>query len=170
VPEWKWKLHYSLSPQKRELEPLATQAKDFITFITETDQFDRAGGAVAQSTVRNIMESLYLFLGFLEHHLGISTPSILNFMDPEQYIQFISFSVAKGRTITSIQNLVGHTRKILSWLSTTNPHLGPRIVDICFWLDNVKRQLTKSIPKKKRDMWGSWKPRGNGFQPRIWWS
>lgn len=159
-------MHYSLSAHKREVEPLRSQAQEFISWISESDQFDRGtAGSVADSTVKNIMETVYLFLGYLEHHKGITTPiSMLNFLNPEEYIEFISFSVAKGRTITSITNLIGHTKKVFTWLSNSNPQLVPQIKKHNLWLDNVRGQLKKSIPRKKRDI-GELEDAGKWIEP-----
>ena len=115
--------------------------------------------------MQNIMESTYLYLGFLELHMGITTPiSLLNFLNPEEYIAFISFSVAKGRTIQSISNIIGHAKKVFTWLSNSNPQLVPQITKHCHWLDNVRRQLQKSIPRKKRDV-GELEEAGKWIEP-----
>lgn len=120
-------MNYSLSGLKRELEPLRSDVEEFISWISESARFDRTAGAVSDSTVNNIMQSIYLFLGFLEHHKGIKTPiTLLNHLDPEEYIDFISFSVAKGRTITSITNLIGHAKKLCTFLDHSSTHLAPR--------------------------------------------
>ncbi len=152
MPESRWRLHYSLSASKRELEPLRGQIAELTRWITETYQFDRPTGAVADATLGNILETLYLFLGFLEHHLGICSPSLLNLLKAEEYIQFISFSVAKGRTIGSLTNIISHTKKALTWLSNSSPQLATRIRALNFWLDTVRKQMVQAIPKKKRDV------------------
>jgi hypothetical protein len=152
VPESRWRLHYSLTASKRVLEPLRGQIAELTTWITEKYQFDRPTGAVADATLGNILETLYLFMGFLEHHLGISSPSLLNLLQADQYIQFISFSVAKGRTIGSLTNIISHTKKAYTWLSSSSPELASQIRALNLWVDTVRKQLVQAIPKKKRDV------------------
>lgn len=152
VPKERWQQHYSLSAAKRELQPLHAQILEFTSWITDAQRFDRPTGGVAKATATNILDSLYLFLGYLENHMGISTPSLLNLLNPEEFISFISFQVAKGRSVGSITGIIGHAKKTLGWLGRVNHHLQPRINEIFPWLDSVRRQLSMSLPHTRRDI------------------
>lgn len=152
VPEERWSSPYSLSGRKRELSPLKEEMEAFTMYSTNEQQFNRPGGSVADSTMEGIQTTLYLYLGFLEHYSGVVAPSFEDLLDAEGYVQFMSFMVAKGRTIDSLKAIICHTRKALIWLGKEKPELLVRVTVILEWIDTVKTQLVLTIPKKKKDI------------------
>ena len=152
VPKEKWTLPYSLSASKRHLDPLFSDMEAFCKWSRMGNRFDRGTGPVAESTMEGITTTIYSFLGYLEHHEGVSAPSLLNFLNAEEYIRYLSFSCAKGRTVNSITNIISHTKKALTWLSKTKTSLSARALEIIVWLDTVKKQLQITMPRKKRDV------------------
>ena len=152
VPKEKWTLPYSLSASKRHLDPLFSDMEAFCKWSRMGNRFDRGTGPVAESTMEGITTTIYSFLGYLEHHKGVSAPSLLNFLNAEEYIRYLSFSCAKGRTVNSITNIISHTKKALTWLSKTKTSLSARALEIIVWLDTVKKQLQITMPRKKRDV------------------
>ena len=101
VPKERWTLPYSLSGSKRDLDPLFSDMEAFCEWSRDKNRFDRGtAGPIAESTMEGVETSIYLFLGYLEHHEGVAAPSLLNLLNAEEYIRFLSFSCAKGRSVT----------------------------------------------------------------------
>ena len=152
VPRARWSQPYSLSLFKRELQPLKADLVAFQAWCTAAQQFDRPGGPLADSTLECVLATLFLYLGFLEHHWGVAEPGFHDLLIAEEIVQFLGFSVDKGRSIDSLRNIISHMRKALIWMVNTKPELQIRVTELLSWLERVQKQLVITIPKRKRDI------------------
>jgi hypothetical protein len=152
IPAVRFNQNYSLPQSKRGVEPLQSQVAAFSSWVSKDYQLDRPGGAVALSTLNNLLIKVFLYLGFLHLHMGVSGPTLLEFLDPQQYIAFISFQIAKGRSIVSLTQIISHSKKVLMYLSSSNggAQLAAKIAAHQFWLNTLRKQLVFNIPKRKR--------------------
>ena len=150
--------HYSLPQHLQHRDPLYSQISVFKSWCTTPVQLDRHSRAICSRSLCNVMADLLLFLGFLHHFLtaaqrGHAVMSMSLTMDAGLLAAYISFMQHKGSALSTLTQGISHLRKVLDWLAVTAVDLqqGRRVEQVADWLSKLSRQLSQTMPRKRKD-------------------
>ena len=150
--------HYSLPQYLQHMDPLYSQVTLFSSWCTTPLQLDRQSRAICQRSLGNVMADVLLFLGFLHYFMtdaerGHAVLSLSLARDAELLAAFMSFMQHKGSALSTLTQTISHLRKVLEWLAVTAVDLqqGRRVEQVADWLSRLSRQLSQTMPKKRKD-------------------
>ena len=150
--------HYSLLQHLLHRDPLYSQISVFKSLCITLVQLDRQCKASCSRSPSNVMADLLLFLGFLHQFLtaaerGHAVMSLSLTMNAWLLAAYISFMQHKGSALSTLTHGIGHLRKVLDWLAVTAVDLqqGRRVEQVADWLSKLSRQLSQTMPRKRKD-------------------
>ena len=146
-------IRFSLPKAQRKKEPLQTEMKKYCEWLTEPIQMNREGHAVAGRTVKNIVNHIYQYLGFLELHLNKKRVSLTDYLDMDLFASYLAFQKAKGNVYTTLSQQIAIAKKTQLYLSTlAGSEQRKRTEEARVWLAKLNMQLSGILPKPRMDV------------------
>ena len=146
-------MRFSLPKAHRKKEPLHSEVAKYCKWMTEPIQMNREGHAVAQRTVKNIVNHIYQYLGFLELHMKKKGVSLMDYLDMDQFASYLAFQKAKGNVYTTLSQQIATAKKTQLYLFTlVGSEQKKRTEEARLWLAKLNMQLSGILPKPRMDV------------------
>ena len=122
---------------------LTMQLAEFKQWVTNDFQLDRKGGALQHASWENVLNSIYLFLGYCNKWHGVQQPTLQHFLQPSLILAFVSFHKAKHSAASTIKHHLQAAGKVLNWWTTKAGGHDPGLDEMVkLWLPNLSEQVS----------------------------
>ena len=146
-------IRYSLPVRVRESSPLREQVVAFKAWLTAPIQLDRDAAAISTRTLKNVMDNVFLFLGYCLIHQRIASPSFTDFLDLQLYSSYVAFQIAKGNGYNCIAHSLAHARRVCDFLARgSHSGMGERVMAIQSWMHRLRDQLSRFLARPRADV------------------
>ena len=116
VPEADLKEPYRLCEADREHPEFRAEMDRLVSYLSEGSQADRDGGALADRTIENLSNQVYLYLGFGYLYCNQDSPQLKLFLNEQVLGLYISFQLKKQNSWNTINCFFAAAKRLLDYL------------------------------------------------------
>ena len=148
VPEAELREPYSLCEADREHPEFKAEMDKLVSYLSEGVQADRDGGALADRTIENFSNQVYLYLGFGYHYCNQDSPQLKLFLNEQVLGLYLSFQLKKQNSWNTISCFFAAAKRLLDYLGREDQ---PRANQLKLWLKRIAGQLKRMLMTRKAD-------------------